>query len=148
MRFLLAMMMLVAVSACMADPPKPACIIQIDNATWQLEIATTDQEREKGLMFRSYMPEENGMIFVFPAPHEVTMWMKNTYIPLDMLFVDKNFAIIGEQEGAAPLSEDIIQSPKETAYVLELNSGQIKEHQLKIRDQLDMSQCPVLAIKK
>ena len=98
-------------------------------------------------MFRSYMPEENGMIFVFSTPHEVSMWMKSTYIPLDMLFLDPNLYVNSIKESAVPLSEDIIRGPKNAAYVLELNAGQIEQYHIKIGDKLDISQCPALVAK-
>ena len=148
MRFFLATFLVLITIGCAQQQPKQPCFIQLGKAKWQTEVAKSEEEREKGLMFRSSMPEENAMIFVFEHPHPVTMWMKNTYISLDMLFVDKNFLINGTKESTTPLSEEIIRSREIASYVLELNAGQIAANQIKVGDTLDISQCPALAEAK
>lgn len=148
MRFFPAIFILLITVGCTQQQSQKPCFIQLGKAKWQVEIARSDEEREKGLMFRSYIPEENAMIFVFEKPHPVNMWMKNTYISLDMLFMDKNFSVNGITEKATPLSEEIISSREIAAYVLELNAGQVAANEIKLGDKLDISQCPDLAEAK
>ena len=147
MRLFLVTGVLLVIAACASYRQKPPCAIQIGNAVWQMEIAKSEADREKGLMFRKSMPQNSGMIFVFTTPHEVAMWMKNTYLPLDMLFVGEDLTIKSTLEGAVPLSEDIIRGPGVVAYVLELNAGQVASAGLKTGDKLNISQCPLLAAK-
>jgi len=91
--------------------------------TFEVELATTDEERARGLMFRKDMPEDYGMLFVFRNDADHTFWMKNTYIPLDMIFIDANLNVVGVHQNATPLSEDSISVGKKSRYVLEINAG-------------------------
>jgi uncharacterized membrane protein (UPF0127 family) len=85
-------------------------------------------------MFRKYLPKERGMLFDFPVEQPVMMWMKNTYIPLDMVFMDHNGRIVGIARNAEPLSETIIPSGAPAAGVLEINGGEAAELGLKTGD--------------
>ena len=88
-----------------------------------VEIADTNELRQRGLMYRKEMAEDAGMIFDFGPPRRVQMWMENTILPLDMLFVDSTGTIRGIKENAVPYSKDIIDSVIEVKYVIELNAG-------------------------
>ena len=94
---------------------------------FQVEIAATNEERAKGLMFRKEMAESAGMIFLFPEPRELRFWMKNTYIPLDMVFVGADDKVLGVVENAAPLTEDPRFVSGESKYVVELGGGVAKK---------------------
>jgi uncharacterized protein len=89
------------------------------------KIWTADSPRreEQGLMFVHEMDEHAGMLFVFPGNRQPTMWMKNTYISLDLLFINEHGRIEYIASQAKPLSLDIIQSPKPSLAVLELKGG-------------------------
>lgn len=91
------------------------------------ELALTDRQREQGLMFRKSMPEMNGMLFNFGTDREVTMWMRNTLIPLDMVFISKDGKVTHIHPNAVPHSEDIISSRGAVRFVLELNGGAAKK---------------------
>lgn len=121
----------------------PSCTVKAGHTKWQMEIARSDEEREKGLMFRKSMPDDRGMIFVFPEPRMVAMWMKDTLIPLDMVFVDDRMQITSIQENAVPQSEDIIRARGDIKYALEINAGQVEKAAINVGDMIDMSQCPV-----
>jgi uncharacterized membrane protein (UPF0127 family) len=88
-----------------------------------VEIADTNEQRQRGLMYRKEMAADAGMIFDFGASKRVQMWMENTVLPLDMLFVDRAGTVRGIKHDAVPYSRDIIDSVGEVKYVIELNAG-------------------------
>jgi uncharacterized membrane protein (UPF0127 family) len=102
--------------------------------TFAVEVMRTDEDRAKGLMFRRYMPEDRGMLFDFKEPQPVSMWMKNTYIPLDMVFIRKNGTIARIAEDTEPLSTRTIASGEEVLAVLELNGGAAQKAGIKAGD--------------
>lgn len=104
--------------------------------TYHVEIANTPHSRAKGLMKKNSIPDDHGMLFIFEKPQIISMWMKNTYIPLDMLFLDKNGKIIWIHENAKPLDESIISSRFPASFVIELNAGQVKEKNIQITNQV------------
>ncbi|HVZ53203.1 MAG TPA: DUF192 domain-containing protein [Pseudolabrys sp.] len=88
-----------------------------------VEIADTEAEREKGLMFRKELPEGRGMLFDFHREQDVGFWMENTYIPLDMIFIRGDGRILRIAENATPLSTRIIPSGGPVRWVLEVIGG-------------------------
>jgi len=109
-----------------------------DKATYLVEIADTQEKAEVGLMYRKSMPRNYGMLFLFPYPKIVRMWMKNTYIPLDMIFINNQDEVICLRENARPLDESIIFCPYPASKVLELNAGEIKARNIQPGDTLFM----------
>ena len=101
---------------------------------FQVEVMRSDAEREKGLMFRRFLPKERGMLFDFRVEQPVLMWMKNTYISLDMVFMSHDGHVVGVARNAEPLSETIIPSGAPAAGVLELNGGEAAAIDLKVGD--------------
>ncbi len=87
------------------------------------QIADTDARRQTGLMFRRSMPETEGMLFVFPSVREVSFWMKNTYISLDILFIDGDGTIVNIVRDTVPFSLAPIPSGRPARGVLEINAG-------------------------
>ena len=102
---------------------------------FQVEVMRTEAERARGLMFRRYMPEDRGMLFDFKTEQQVTMWMKNTYLPLDMLFFSRDGRIVNIAANAEPMSETLIPSGAPAWAVLELNGGAAARFGLKVGDQ-------------
>jgi len=92
-----------------------------------VEIADTDPKRAQGLMFRRRLQDGQGMIFLFEHEEEITMWMKNTYIPLDMVFIGTDWRVTRVAAQAEPLSTDIISSGPPAARVLEIGAGQAEK---------------------
>ena len=88
-----------------------------------IELALTGAQMEQGLMFRHSLAPDAGMLFDFGAATNVTMWMKNTFIPLDMLFLDGNGRILDIHQRAVPQSLDMISAKAPARYVIELNGG-------------------------
>ena len=106
---------------------------------YQVEIARTEPEHEKGLMYRRFMPQDRGMLFEFSVNEPVSFWMKNTYIPLDMVFIAANGVVTHVAENAEPLSEALIASDGPCVGVLELNGGAAAKIGLKVGDKVKAS---------
>lgn len=101
-----------------------------------VEIAATPQERETGLMYRSHLGANDGMIFLFTHPQQLTFWMKNTEIPLDMIFAAANRQVVGTVDHAEPYSEQLLSVDGDSKYVLEVNGGFCKAHRIQAGDHL------------
>ena len=95
---------------------------------FSVEMATTEQEKETGLMYRKELPEGKGMLFDFSPEQQVSMWMKNTYIPLDMIFIRADGRILRIAENTEPLSTSIIPSGGPAKGVLEVIAGTAKKY--------------------
>jgi uncharacterized membrane protein (UPF0127 family) len=106
-------------------PAQPLSIVTADGRThaFNVEIAATDSQKERGLMFRKQMAEDHGMLFVFAAPGERNFWMKNTEIPLDIVYIEADGTIHHIAHDAKP--QDLTPLPSQGAvmHVLELNGG-------------------------
>ena len=102
-----------------------------------VEITETDEERAQGLMFRTHMPANSGMLFFYKTPREITMWMRNTYVPLDMVFIRKDGTVHRIEAGTEPLSEAIVSSRGDTVACLELAGGEAARLGLKPGDKVD-----------
>ncbi|HRK18337.1 MAG TPA: DUF192 domain-containing protein [Hyphomicrobiaceae bacterium] len=100
------------------------------------EIAGTSEEKALGLMFRTYLPDTQGMLFAYDKPLEITMWMRNTYIPLDMVFIKPDGTIHRIEARTEPLSEAIIASKGDVLAVLELAGGAAERFGLKPGDKV------------
>ncbi|MBP0618089.1 DUF192 domain-containing protein [Jiella mangrovi] len=107
-----------------------------------VELALTPKEREVGLMNRPEMPQDQGMLFRFDETRDVAMWMKNTLIPLDMLFMDEAGEVVTIKTNAQPLSLAIIPSGEPVRYVLELNGGAAARYGVSIGDRLENEVIP------
>ena len=105
-----------------------------DATMFTVEIADTDMTRERGLMFRQRLPEGHGMLFDFGEPRPVSMWMKNTYIPLDMLFIRTDGKIAYIAENTVPKSLDTIGITEPVLAVLELPAGTAKKQGIRTGD--------------
>ena len=104
--------------------------------TFQIEIADTDATREHGLMDRRYMAPGHGMLFEFDRDESVSFWMKNTYIPLDMIFIAPSGIVTHIAANAEPLSERVVPSGDPCIAVLELNGGMAASIGLKVGDRV------------
>ncbi len=106
---------------------------------FEVEIARTEEQQARGLMGRRYMPSERGMIFDYPQVQTVSMWMDNTFISLDILFIDAEGKIVRIAEKAEPLSRRFIPSGVPVRAVLELNAGTVERIGAKVGDTVDIS---------
>ncbi|MCX8111393.1 MAG: DUF192 domain-containing protein [Syntrophorhabdaceae bacterium] len=94
------------------------------SCTFKIELAITEYEQMKGLMFRKTLPKRNGMLFIHKDEDFRYYWMKNTYIPLDLVFIDSNLMVVDVFKNARPLDETTIASKAKALYVLEINAGE------------------------
>jgi uncharacterized protein len=118
-----------AVPALAQAPPAAGGLEPLDFVTasgtqhFSVEVMRTPEELERGLMFRRYLPPDRGMLFDFKVEQPVMMWMKNTYLPLDMVFISRSGLVASIAKNAEPLSERIIPSGAPVYAVVELNAG-------------------------
>ncbi len=103
---------------------------------FQVEVMRTAEEKAKGLMFRQHLPDDRGMLFDFEREQPVSMWMRNTYIPLDMLFIRADGAVHHIHARAQPLDETPIPSNGNVRFVLEINGGAAAKLGLKPGDKV------------
>jgi|SRR5579863_1843689 len=104
-----------------------------------VEVVDDEASRERGLMFRRYMPADRGMLFNFKEEGPVSFWMKNTYIPLDMVFISRQGVVMNVAANAEPLSERQIPSGGPVYAVLEINGGVAARIDLKVGDKVKNS---------
>lgn len=113
-------------------------VIQRSNGRDQFTIwlADTPAQQQQGLMWIQQLPPDHGMLFLLPQQRPMSMWMKNTYVPLDMVFFDAKGRILRIHEHAVPLSEAIIDSGVEVAGVLEILAGEARRRGMQVGDRL------------
>lgn len=119
--------------------------IEIGDRTYKVREAKTEEEKEKGLQGVTELPEDEGMLFYFDPPEDISMWMKGTLIPLDIIFINEDKEVVYVGEGT-PHSESLITVP-DTAYVLEVNqnSGVEEGDELDLEDE-DDEETPVMKV--
>lgn len=126
-RVLAAFLLIAGMNAVAASITFEEAPLTIDAATgefeFQVEIAVSPEQRGLGLMFREDLAEDRGMLFDFGKLQRASMWMRNTYVPLDMLFVDPEGRITQIAADTRPLSDAVIASREPVRAVLELRAG-------------------------
>ena len=129
--FIASLIALVAVAvspAIAADVQSLEIVTKSGVQVFSVEIATTEKERATGLMYRKELADGRGMLFDFSPEQNVQMWMKNTYIPLDMIFIRSDGRILRIAENTEPFSEKIIPSGGLAKGVLEVIGGTAKKY--------------------
>ena len=107
-----------------------------------VEISDSETSRAKGLMFRESLPDKTGMLFIFPAEGLYSFWMKNTLIPLDIIWLDKDLRVVYIESFVPPCKSYDCPSytpQTEAKYVLEVNAGFCGLHQIKINDKAQLN---------
>jgi uncharacterized membrane protein (UPF0127 family) len=109
-----------------------------------VEVADTPTSRAQGLMYREQLPEDRGMIFVFATEDFHSFWMMNTYIPLDIIWINSNFSIVHTEHAIPCIAEDretcVLYTPDQKAlYVVEVNSGFVEEHGIGVGDTITIN---------
>lgn len=121
---------------CPEDPTGPPHLgrgkITFGNGTSvKVEFAVRPPDRQRGLMYRTAMPEDEGMLFVFQRPQVMRFWMRNTCIPLDMLFIDRAGFVVGIEENVPTMNDNTYGVRCRANYVLETNAGWARRHDIK-----------------
>ncbi len=138
---------LLAAFGCPAQPAAneefPRSALQIHASSglnwFNIRIADTLPHQELGLMFVTHLPSDEGMLFPQASPRIVSMWMKNTLIPLDMLFIDSHGKIVCLLANARPESLDILSCDKPVKAVLEIGGGESQRRGIKVGDMVEHS---------
>lgn len=109
-------------------------ILQINNKSLEVEIAKTSESRQKGLMYRTNLDKNAGMLFIFDKETASCMWMKNTLIPLSVAFIDSDGYIINIEEDMQPLSLENSCAKRPAKYAIETNINWFKNNNIKVDD--------------
>jgi uncharacterized membrane protein (UPF0127 family) len=153
MRLAIFALVAFATLAACADP-SPSQTLPVETITvdtrhgprvFTVEIAADMKSQERGLMFRRQMDPDAGMLFVFEPPQLVSFWMKNTFIPLDLMFVRADGTIASIAANAAPLSETSIPSTEPVRAVIEINGGRAQALGIAPGDRVHAAQFTVMA---
>ena len=137
----LAALVLLAESACASDP-RAIVHTQAGDVAVAVEIADTPPRRSLGLMYRKELAADRGMLFVFDAPAPVKFWMKNTELPLDMIFIGDDRRVVGIVKDAVPFTTTPRGPDEPSRYVLEVNAGFGARHQIAPGDEVRFENVP------
>ena len=108
----------------------------------RVELARDDEERARGLMYREKLDDDAGMLFLFPVAEDHGFWMKNTLIPLDMIFIGEDGRVVGVVQNAAPRSLDLRSVGAPSRYVLEVNGGWAARRSVRKGDRVRFESVP------
>lgn len=103
----------------------------------EIEIADDEESRMTGLMYRSKMEEDQGMLFIFPEERQQSFWMRNTVLPLDIIFVNSKREIVTIHNNTKPFDENSYPSTAPAIYVVEVNAGYCAKHGIKVGDKIN-----------
>ncbi len=112
-----------------------------DDRCFLVELAVNETQWQQGLMNRSFLPANKGMLFIFDQEKDRAMWMKNMKIPLDMIFMDKNLFVVSVVDNLQPCSENYcprISAGQETLYVLEIGAGLTEKEKITVGQQAEL----------
>jgi uncharacterized membrane protein (UPF0127 family) len=132
--FLLVPLMMLSAVACEAQPKVAILTKAGREVAFQVEVADTPAKRTMGLQYRKALGADRGMIFLFPSESPQSFWMKNTPIPLDMIFINSQGKIVGIVEQTAPFSLETRSVEVPSQFVLEINGGLAKRHGIQAGD--------------
>ncbi|WP_414829815.1 DUF192 domain-containing protein [Alteromonas sp. H39] len=130
---------LLTAAAVQAIPDLPvkfdSASIEVKGQEYPVEYAQTYEQRARGLMYRKSLCEDCGMLFRFSTPKKASMWMKNTFIPLDVAFIDRN-GVITDIKALQPHNLESVGASEEVIYALEMNQGWFARQNIKVGDQI------------
>jgi uncharacterized membrane protein (UPF0127 family) len=131
------LLLLLSTSSCMSSEPR----VRLGGEWFSVELATTPKDQSLGLMFRESMPDDHGMLFIFPTEARRSFWMKNTRIALDIFYFDEELKLVSVSENTPPCR--VQQCPSYPSdgparYVLELNAGKAQQLGVSVGDPLEL----------
>ena len=118
------------------DAPKVLIQTALKTIEFNVTLAVTPAGRQKGLMFQETLKDNAGMLFIFPKTEIHSFWMKNTFLPLDMIFIDENLKIVGIIENAEPMTTTSRAVNKASKYVLEVTAGTCRRFSIKSQQKI------------
>jgi hypothetical protein len=128
-------------------PPRPAARVFVESAggthAVTVEVVRSDEERARGLMNRTRLDPDAGMLFVFAESDDHSFWMKNTFLPLDMIFVDEQGRVAAVLENVPPLTTEPRTVGRPSRYVLEVNGGWAARHGVRPGDAVRFENVPL-----
>ena len=124
------------IHACRGDPRVVIATRGGKEAAFEVEVADTPSKREMGLMYRRELAADHGMLFIFPDESVLTFWMKNTPIPLDMIFIGSDLKIVGIVREAVPFTLSARSVGLPSRYVLEINGGAAQKRGIEVGDKI------------
>jgi uncharacterized protein len=116
------------------DLPRGKVVLSTESGkeiTVRVEIVADQETRSTGLMFRQRLADDEGMLFLFNQEEHQSFWMKNTYLPLDMIFIKADMTVLGVSENTVPLTMDGCSVPGNSQFVLEVNANFARRHEIK-----------------
>ena len=140
--------MLSGVIACQAEPRVSITTQAGQQIEFVVEIADTPSKRAMGLQYRRDLAAHRGMLFLFPVEGRQSFWMKNTPLPLDMIFINRERKIAGIVERTVPFSLDSRSVNAPSQYVLEINGGLSERHGIKVGDPVRFENVPQPSARK
>ncbi len=126
-----------ALVSCQADSSR--FDLRLGQARFRVEVAMTPEESALGLMYRRQLEPDAGMIFVFEEQRHLRFWMKNTYIPLSIAFIDQRGQIVDIQD-MQPLDETVIESARPARYAVEVNQGALEKAGVRVGDWMNLDE--------
>ena len=133
-------------AGCRQEPAGPPGVVLTGRdgqaIRFEVEVVTRPAEQARGLMNRDRLAPETGMLFIYRAEGARSFWMKNTYIPLDMIFIGRNRRIVGIVHQAEPLTTQRRSVEAASMFVLEINGGQAKRRGIKVGSQVRFENIP------
>lgn len=135
-------------TGCQAEPKVTITTRDGKPVSFIVEIADTPSKREMGLMYRKEMAADRGMIFIFSQESPQSFWMKNTPLPLDMIFINADKEIVGIVERAVPFSLDPRGVSTPSQFVLEINGGLAQKHGIRAGDRVGFEGIDGAAVKQ
>lgn len=133
-----ALALLLAVAACAGDAPRAVIRTAGGPRTLRLEVVDTPAARSRGLMYRRELPDGTGMLFVFDEESDHAFWMKNTFIPLDMIFVSGEGRIVGVHADARPQTLTPISVGHPSRWVIEVPAGWAARAGVRVGDAVEL----------
>jgi uncharacterized membrane protein (UPF0127 family) len=137
-----------ALTACRGDPRVVIATRGGKEAAFEIEVADTPSKREMGLMYRRDLGADHGMLFIFPDETVLTFWMKNTPIPLDMIFIGSDLKIVGIVREAVPFTLSARSVGLPSRYVLEINGGVAQQRGIEVGDKVRLEGVSAEAVKE
>lgn len=129
-------------SSCVSGDLRQDCrIVAPNGSSVKIQLAKTEQERSRGLMYKKSISDDQGMLFIFNDMQERTFWMKNTFIPLDMIFIDDQGVVRNILDNVPPLTTAPRNSEIPVKYVLEVAGGSSKKLAIEVGSKLDLTRC-------